>query len=36
MDTLIAASTMHGGLILITRNTDDFKLFETKLHNPWN
>ncbi len=36
MDTLIAASAMHGDLILITRNTDDFELFETKLHNPWN
>jgi len=36
MDTLIAASAMHGDLILITRNTDDFKLFETKLHSPWN
>ena len=36
MDTLIAASAMHGDLILITHNTDDFGLFDTKLHNPWD
>jgi len=36
MDTLIAASAMHGEFTLVTRNTDDFKLFEIDLHNPWN
>ncbi len=36
MDTLIAASAMRGELTLVTRNTDDFKLFEIALHNPWN
>ena len=36
MDTLIAASVIHGEFILVTRNTNDFKLFEMKLYNPWN
>lgn len=36
IDTLIAASAMNDEFILVTRNINDFELFEIELHNPWN
>ena len=35
-DTVIAATALHNGLILITRNEDDFKdIEELKIYNPF-
>jgi predicted nucleic acid-binding protein len=35
MDVLIAAVALNRDLILVTRNTDDFKRIGVKLLNPW-
>ena len=34
-DTLIAATAVSHGMIVVTRNTDDFQLDGVKLINPW-
>ncbi len=35
MDSLIAASAIRHGLILVTRNTQDVKALGVKIFNPW-
>ena len=35
MDALLAATALHHGLTLVTRNTADFVLFGVPLLNPW-
>ena len=36
MDSLIAATAIHHGLILVTRNTRDVKALGVKVFNPWD
>lgn len=36
MDSLLAATALHHGLTLVTRNTVDFAPFGVTLLNPWN
>jgi len=36
MDSLIAASALHHGLTLVTRNVTDFEAAGIPLLNPWN
>ncbi|MGA2547872.1 MAG: type II toxin-antitoxin system VapC family toxin [Rectinemataceae bacterium] len=35
MDSLIAATALSRGLILVTRNVEDFRYLQVKLLNPW-
>ncbi len=35
MDTLLAATALHHGLTLVTRNTADFEVLGIPLLNPW-
>ena len=35
IDTLLAASALHGDFILVTRNEADFSATGVRLHNPW-
>ncbi len=35
IDSLLAASALHGGFILVTRNEADFEGAGISLHNPW-
>jgi predicted nucleic acid-binding protein len=35
VDTLLAATAVQHGLILVTRNTRDVSGLPIKLHNPW-
>lgn len=35
MDALIAATALHHGLTLVTRNESDFSEFQVSLLNPW-
>jgi predicted nucleic acid-binding protein len=35
IDSLIAASAFSRGLVLVTRNTDDFRHLGVNLFNPW-
>jgi tRNA(fMet)-specific endonuclease VapC len=35
MDALIAASALHGGFTLVTRNVTDFAAAELSILNPW-
>jgi predicted nucleic acid-binding protein len=34
-DLIIAATGLHHGLTIVTRNTSDFARTRAKLHNPW-
>ncbi len=36
IDSLIAATALHGDLILATRNENDFIASGVKIHNPWS
>jgi len=36
IDSLLAASALHGGFTLVTRNEADFEGTGVSLHNPWN
>lgn len=36
IDSLIAATVLHGGYILVTRNEDDFQHAGIGVVNPWN
>ena len=36
IDTLLAASALHGDFILATRNEADFSATGVRLHNPWH
>jgi predicted nucleic acid-binding protein len=35
IDTLLAASTLQGDFVLVTRNEADFAATGVRLHNPW-
>ena len=35
MDSLIAATAIHHGLVIVTRNTKDFAFTEAEVLNPW-
>jgi tRNA(fMet)-specific endonuclease VapC len=35
IDALIAATALHGGFTLVTRNAADFAHSGVKVHNPW-
>lgn len=35
IDALIAATALHGGFTLVTRNVADFAHSGVKVHNPW-
>lgn len=35
MDSLIAATALHGGFVLVTRNTADFAASGVQMLNPW-
>lgn len=35
IDSLLAASALHGGFTLVTRNEADFEGTGVSLHNPW-
>ncbi len=35
MDALLAATALHHGLTLVTRNTADFAAFKLNILNPW-
>lgn len=35
LDTLIAATALDRGLVLVTRNTKDFEGTDAEIHNPW-
>jgi len=35
IDTLLAASAVHGDFVLVTRNEADFAATGVRLHNPW-
>jgi tRNA(fMet)-specific endonuclease VapC len=35
IDSLLAASALHGGFMLVTRNEADFEGTGISLHNPW-
>jgi toxin FitB len=35
LDSLIAASALHGDFTLVTRNIDDFMFTGVSIHNPW-
>lgn len=35
IDTLLAASAVHGDFVLATRNVADFAATGVRLHNPW-
>lgn len=36
IDSLIAATAIHSNLVLVTRNTTDFKFSVLEVINPWN
>lgn len=35
VDSLIAAAALQGGLVLVTRNVNDFRYAGLQLFNPW-
>lgn len=35
-DLIIAATGLHFGLTLVTRDTEDYRRTRVKLHNPWH
>jgi predicted nucleic acid-binding protein len=35
IDSLIAATALHGDFVLVTRNENDFTHANVKIHNPW-
>ena len=35
IDSLIAATALHGDFVLVTRNENDFIHANVKIHNPW-
>lgn len=35
LDSLIAATALHGRFVLVTRNEDDFKHTSVRILNPW-
>lgn len=35
VDSLIAATALHNGLTIVTRNTRDFAALNVATHNPW-
>jgi len=35
MDTLLAATALNHGLVLLTRNTSDFEKTSVQPYNPW-
>ena len=35
IDSLLAATALHHNLVMVTRNTDDFRIPHLRLLNPW-